>query len=637
MNFGTGAVMSIRHLCNRYARGMVIATMLVGVTSCGGGGQTDVTPPAQTPTAVITLSASTVALQAGNTGTVSVTIARGGGFSGDVALVVSGAPAGVSVGGQTIAAGVTGATLSIVTTTAALPGSITLTVSGTGSGVTIAQQTLTVTIAAAAVVGTASISLNSATASLAAGSNAALILTLTRGGGFTGDVTLAVTGAPAGVTVVNTPTIAAGATTTIITMLTTTAAVPGNSTLTVTCTAPGVTIAPLTFTLAVTLAQSGGINKIGSDITSIDDGFGAALAVSADGSRVVVGAAGSVNGTTRVYQRSGATWTQLGTDIVGESIRDSAGSSVDIDAAGVRVAIGAPRNRGSGALEGAGQVRVYDRVGSNWTQVGTDIDGAAGSGLGRGVALSASGTRLVASASTRTNGDTITARVFDFTGSGWTQVGATLQVVGAFEDANAVDISADGNTIAIGARTNAAIGTVRVYRVSGGQWVQVGNALTGLPPATVGPSVIGEWFGDAISLSANGSRIAVSAPLNTPFLTTPIPGYLGAVRVFELTGNTWVQLGNSVSGTERPGVGYSQLGQRLMLSDDGTRFAATATGNNAGKIYSLAGGAWVQTGSDIFPSGANIAGLALSADGKTVALGAVNSATPRVGVYGISP
>jgi len=49
--------------------------------------------------------------------------------------------------------------------------------------------------------------------------------------------------------------------------------------------------------------------------------------------------------------------TQLGSDIDGEAEDDDSGSSVSMNSAGDRVAIGAPFNEGTGV--GAGHVRVY--------------------------------------------------------------------------------------------------------------------------------------------------------------------------------------------------------------------------------------------------------------------------------------
>jgi hypothetical protein len=57
---------------------------------------------------------------------------------------------------------------------------------------------------------------------------------------------------------------------------------------------------------------------------------------------------------------------------------------------GTTVAIGAPNNDGS--FNDAGHVRVYSLAGSNWVQVGSDIEGeAAGDQSGWSVALSADG------------------------------------------------------------------------------------------------------------------------------------------------------------------------------------------------------------------------------------------------------
>ncbi len=475
---------------------------------------------------------------------------------------------------------------------------------------------------------TASIALGAATGTVLAGNSTTIAVTVTRGGGFAGAVTLGVTGAPAGVTV-SAQTVAAGATTAALNVVTTTAAVPGTTTLTVAGTGTGVTIASQTVALTVT-APTLPIAQIGSDVTSGEINFGGAIALSSDGSRMVVGARESANGTTRVYQRTGNAWTQLGVDIIGEATGDFAGSSVAINAGGTRIAIGAWLNNGNG-LTFTGHVRMYDLVGSTWTQVGSDIDGqGAGAGSGWRVALSGSGSRLIVGANNRLGGGS--ARVFDFVGTTWTQVGATLSGGGQFGDA--VDVSTDGTTIAVSQPFSATSGLVNVYRLSGGAWVQTGNTLTGLSSAN-------EAFGDAISLTANGSRIAVSAPFSREGVPSGDPRFAGQVRVFDLVGSTWTQVGSNVNGTAVVGTRASdQLGETLMLSDDGTRFAAAVSLNSEARVYTLTSGAWVQTGATItVEPGLSIRseGLALSPDGRTVAVGYVNGTPRRVRVFSITP
>jgi hypothetical protein len=518
----------------RIAPHVAAAVLLASLLSaCGGGKDTPVEPPpVEIPTAAIALGAATGTVQAGNSTTIAVTVTRGGGFAGDVALAVTGAPAGVTVSAQTVAAGSTAATLNVVTTTAAVAGTSTLTVAGTGTGVTIASQTVA---------------------------------------------------------------------------------------LTVTVPAPPIV-------------------QIGSDITNGDIQFAGAIALSTDGTRMVVGASQSANGTTRVYQRAGGAWTQLGADIIGEAAGDFAGSSVDINAAGTRIAIGAYRNSGNGTE--AGHVRVYDLVGTTWTQVGADMDGNLQSGFGSRfgwrVALSASGDRVIASAQFVNSGF---ARVYDLVGGTWTQVGATLSVSGINGFGDAVDVSSDGTTIAVSAPiapSRSAAGSVFVYRLVGGVWTLAGNVLTGSQTTTN----TGEEFGDAISLSANGSRIAVAATSNRegPLVNGQAP--YGQVRVFDLVGSTWTQVGNSVFATADIGINADFFGETLMMSDDGTRFVANAAGNSVAKVYTLFGGAWTQTGATIVaPAGVSVRseGLALSRDGKTAAVGYVNGTPRRVRVFSITP
>jgi hypothetical protein len=339
-----------------------------------------------------------------------------------------------------------------------------------------------------------------------------------------------------------------------------------------------------------------------------------------------------------VYQRAGTVWTQLGADIIGEAAGDNAGNSVDINAAGTRIAVGAWLNSGNGNQ--AGHVRVYDLVGTTWTQVGSDLDGNLQSGFGSRfgwrVALSASGDRVIASAQFVNSGF---ARVYDLVGGTWTQVGATLSVVGINGYGDAVDVSSDGTTIAVSApiaQSRSAAGSVFVYRLVGGVWTLVGNVLNGSQTATN----LGEVFGDAISLSANGSRIAVAATQNRegPLVNGEAPW--GQVRVFDLVGSTWTQIGNSVFATADIGINPDFFGETLMMSDDGTRWAATGASNSIAKVYTLVGGAWTQTGATIVaPAGLSVRseGLALSRDGKTAAVGYVNGTPRRVRVFSVTP
>ncbi len=104
-----------------------------------------------------------------------------------------------------------------------------------------------------------------------------------------------------------------------------------------------------------------------------------------------------------------------------------------------------------------------------WTQMGAPIVGAApGSLAGWGVAASGDGSRIaIGSIEDGTGHGRV--QVFDWTGSAWTQVGATL-VGEAYGDkfGFSVELSTDGTRLAVGAPDNAGSGgllrgSVRVF------------------------------------------------------------------------------------------------------------------------------------------------------------------------------
>ena len=92
------------------------------------------------------------------------------------------------------------------------------------------------------------------------------------------------------------------------------------------------------------------------------------------GSRYDDGVNGVNSGRVQVYAYDESHWNQLGLDIDSESVDDwSRWQALSLSADGATVAIGAYRNFKNG--DSSGHVRVYSFVESGWTQMGTDIDG----------------------------------------------------------------------------------------------------------------------------------------------------------------------------------------------------------------------------------------------------------------------
>ena len=319
-----------------------------------------------------------------------------------------------------------------------------------------------------------------------------------------------------------------------------------------------------------------GWTQVGADIDgeASFDNFGWSVAMSSDGSRIAVGAHqndgnGANAGHVRVYDWNGTGWVQVGGDIDGENANDYAGWSVAMSADGSRVAVGAIGNDGNGA--DAGHVRVFDWNGSSWTQVGGDIYGeAAGDASGSSVAVSSDGSRVAVGAR---NADAAGGkygaghvRVFDWNGTAWVQVGGDIDGEASYDSfGHSVAMSSDGSRIAAGAYRNDGVGHnaghARVFAWDGSSWVQVGNDIDG--EASTDSS------GHSVAMSSDGSRIAVGAIGNYGGNES------GHVRVFDWNGSGWVQVVGDIDG-EAAG---DRSGSSVAMPADGSRVAVGATRN----------------------------------------------------------
>ena len=147
--------------------------------------------------------------------------------------------------------------------------------------------------------------------------------------------------------------------------------------------------------------------QLGSDISgdSANDQFGHSISLSSDGLRVASGGyfrSDAIAGYARVYQYNTGTssWTQLGSDLVGEANGDRFSQNLSLSSDGSILAVGAPLHTVAGAFNGyGGQVSVYKYNSGTvtWTQLGGDIEDNSHVHLGRKVALSSDGSRLLIS------------------------------------------------------------------------------------------------------------------------------------------------------------------------------------------------------------------------------------------------
>ena len=258
--------------------------------------------------------------------------------------------------------------------------------------------------------------------------------------------------------------------------------------------------------------------QLGNDINGdvADDRFGRAVGISNNGQRIIVGAPNNDNlsnnaGLAKVFEYDGNNWIQVGSDILGESIADRSGSSVSINEDGDIIAIGAIENNGV-AGGNSGHIRVFQFDGNDWIQLGNDIDGEVhGDRFGVSVDLSDSGLRVIGGANQNDDAGFHAghARVFEYNNGSWVQLGSDIDGTEERKECGFdVEMSGDGNRIIVGSPSAAnAVADARVFQYFGTDWTQIGS--------TIESEVLGDHVGASVSLSYEGNVIAVGAPINS--------------------------------------------------------------------------------------------------------------------------
>jgi hypothetical protein len=361
------------------------------------------------------------------------------------------------------------------------------------------------------------------------------------------------------------------------------------------------------------------------------DAFGQALALSADGSTLAVGAPGEDSSTTTinvngqgsnnsalesgaayVFVRTGVTWTQQAyVKASNAGANDAFGVSVSLSADGATLAVGAPGEDSSttgvststassnNTATNAGAAYLFGRIGTTWSQLtyfkASTVD--ANDDFGRSLVLSADATTLAvaapseSSAATGVNGNATdnsmpasgAVYVFARTPTSWLQQAYLKASNTGAEDqlGQSLAISGDGNALAVGtpfedsgavsSADNSLLesGAVYVFVRSGGSWSQ--QAL--LKAAEIGA---GDFFGTSVAISTDGNTLVVGAPLadgllpgtGAPTARSVIDS--GSVTTFVRNGTGWAVR----SLVQAPFVVASnQFGMAVALSGDGALLA----------------------------------------------------------------
>jgi hypothetical protein len=212
-----------------------------------------VNPP---PTISITLNPTAVSIARGSTGTVTVTLVRGAGFTGAVNLMAENLPVGVTAGTATIAAGSSSVLLGLQVSAAAALETSNVTIRALGTGVTDQTATLTLTVTAAP---DYSLSLTPTSITVQQGGSASTTVDLARMANFTDAVALSAAGMPSGMTVTFNPVNVTGAQS-AVSVAATTAVATGMYPVTIRGTTPGLADRTATLSVQVTAGTPTGGN-----------------------------------------------------------------------------------------------------------------------------------------------------------------------------------------------------------------------------------------------------------------------------------------------------------------------------------------------------------------------------------------
>ena len=368
---------------------------------------------------------------------------------------------------------------------------------------------------------------------------------------------------------------------------------------------------------------------------ALDDLAGSSVALSADGNTLAIGAPfhdvdidnnSDNRGHVRVWNFYDDTnndlldeWQTKGNELEGMAAGVRSGWSVALSKDGNTLAVGAPEIGGAGP----GSVTVWYWTGLFWAiRGGNELQGLVdGDQAGWSVALSADGNTVAMGAPMHNNqfGQVV---VYYWNGLSWTLQGSEIEGRLAGDQAGySVALSADGNTVAIGApfhqgSDGARQGAVLVWYWNGVSWSVKGNELEGF--------VGGDQYGWSVALSSDGDTLAVGAPFHQ--------GEKGANQghavVWKWNGNdTWVRKGSDIQGFDAGALaGYS-----VDLSSDGDTVAVGAPGYIKGHVvvWDWKQTEWEQRDSDLYTfSEAGGSSVALSEDGNTAAGGAPTSDGP---------
>lgn len=308
------------------------------------------------------------------------------------------------------------------------------------------------------------------------------------------------------------------------------------------------------------------VQRLTASDGSSNDGFGISVSLSVNGSVMLVGANGksvggnNSQGAAYVFVNNGTSWVQEQRLTANDgSASDFFGRSVAVSSNGSVLLVGAEQKI-VGGNAGQGAVYVYLSTGDTWLQVQrlTASDGSAGDYFGYSVSLSSDGgVVLVGAKGKSVGGNSSQGAVYVFVnaGSAWSQVQRLIATDGSPFGyfGHSLSLSSNGSVALVGAngfRTYQ--GAAYVFVRDGSTWVQAQRL-------GANDGVDYDNFGTSVALSSNGSVALVSAPFKGAVT------FDGAAYLFVSNGSVWLQVDGRLTNA---GLMSNAVGGCVSLSSD---------------------------------------------------------------------
>jgi uncharacterized repeat protein (TIGR01451 family) len=348
----------------------------------------------------------------------------------------------------------------------------------------------------------------------------------------------------------------------------------------------------------------------------VEDGARFGHSVAFDGDTAVVGTPDEDyltdpdHGAAYVFVRSGSTWIQQAKLVPTLSSAVGGHTGTSVAIAGDLVLIGAP-----GADGGEGRAYTFTRTGTTW-QYAAEIsasDAAAGDNFGVSVALDNTTAVVGADLGDHAGGvDAGAAYVFIWSGTSWDQQAKLTASDGAADDRFGISVAISTDTAIVGAmRHDHVIGNAGAAYV----YVRSGTTWTEQAELLADDLAFNDYFGGSVSIDGD------TAIIGADFDNQPLSN-AGSAYVFVRSGTTWTQQAKLVAGDA--GVG-DRFGSSVSIDGDTVAVGAMDQASpGAAYIFVRSGTVWSEQSQLI---GSGIAGSAqmgysVSVSGDAVLVGA---------------